>query len=153
MNLAETLLPKLADWKPSGEGRHSLSAAAPGWAVTVAADRVDALSCLVWEAAFDRTAPAGDGLTLAGWAGRIAAAPSGLGDELKVIEIDAHAREALLRSATPAKRGDKVLYYEVRLHGLGRAVVRRFQADAGREQVAFPLTHEGLVTLAEAVTA
>ena len=47
MSLAETLLPKLADWRPAGEGRHAVSIALPdhGWTVGLTADRADSVGC------------------------------------------------------------------------------------------------------------
>lgn len=153
MILAESLLPKLGDWRPAGDGRHSWSEtpAGLGWTVQLAADRADTLSCLVWELALTRTGEPPAGLTLKGWAAAVAARVGGLMEPLAVHEVDATRDEAVLRSTSPAKRGEALSYYEVRLHGLGRAVVRRFKAakaTAGREQVAFALTHEALAKLA-----
>ena len=50
--------------------------------------------------------------------------------------------------------GDKRLYHELLLNGLGHVVLRRFQTvngTTGREQVAFAVTHEALARLAEDV--
>lgn len=151
MTLTEALLPKLSDWRPAGDGRHSWAETLPGgWAVHLAADKADSLSCLVWELTLTRdTAPAG--LTLDAWAAGVAARATGLMESLKVLEVDAALGEAVLRSQSPSARGEKLAYYEVRLHGLTRAVVRRYaatKAAGGREQVAFALTHEVLAKLA-----
>lgn len=153
MTLAESLLPKLSDWRPAGDGRHSWSEALPatGWTVQLAADKADTLSCLVWELTLTRTAEPPAGLTLKAWAEGVAARVAGLMEPLTVHEVDATSDEAVLRSTSPAKRGEALAYYEVRLHGLGKAVVRRFQATkatTGREQVAFALTHEALAKFA-----
>jgi hypothetical protein len=134
-------------------GRHSWSAtlSETGWTVTLTADRADTLSCLVWELTLARSGTAPEGLTLRGWAEGVAARATGLLEPLKVLEVDDARNEALLRSTAPAKKGERVAYYEVRLFGLDRAVVRRFAADraqSGREQVAFALTHEVLAKLA-----
>ena len=44
MTLAETLPQKLAEWRPAGDGRHSLSVAlGGGWTLQLAADRVDSV--------------------------------------------------------------------------------------------------------------
>src|SRR5215475_14315164 len=128
MTLTESLLPKLSEWHPAGAGRHSWSAAVPevGWAVHLTADRADTLSCLVWELTLARTGAAPDGLTLRAWAEGVAERATGLLEPLKLIEVDTERNEALLRSAGPAKKGERVAYYELRLHGLDRAVVRRF---------------------------
>lgn len=153
MTLTESLLPKLSEWKPAGAGRHSWIAAVPetGWTVHLTTDKADTLSCLVWELTLARTAPAPDGLTLRAWADGIAKRATGLLEPLKLLEVDADRGEALLRSEAPAKKGERVAYYEVRLFGLDRATVRRFAADrtaSGREQIAFALTHEVLAKLA-----
>jgi hypothetical protein len=152
MTLAEKLLPKLSEWQPAGAGRHSWSTDEDGWSVNISADRADSLSCLVWELTLSRTAAAPVGLTLKSWAEGIASRASGLREALKVYEIDPVANEAVLRSNEPNARGEALAYYEVKLHGLTRAVVRRFnssKAKPGREQVAFALTHEVLAHLAE----
>ncbi|MDB5308394.1 MAG: hypothetical protein JWO38_2596 [Gemmataceae bacterium] len=153
MTLAELLLPRLSNWRPAGGGRHTWSEefADAGWAVHVAADKADSLSCLVWELTLTRTADAPAGLALKDWAAAVAGRVSGLVEDLKVYEVDAARDEAVLRSEAPSARGGKLAYYEVRLHGLTRAVVRRYaaaQAVPGREQVAFALTHEVLAKLA-----
>jgi hypothetical protein len=153
MSLAEKLLPRLSDWYPAGDGRHSTSESFPdaGWTVQLCADKADSLSCLVWELALTRTAEPPAGLTLKGWAEGVAARVTGLMEPLKLHEVDDTRAEAVLRSETPAKKGDARVYYEVRLYGLGKAVVRRFAAGtatAGREQVAFALTHEVIAKLA-----
>src|SRR6266545_4243280 len=153
MTLPESLLPKLSEWHSAGDGRRSLSVPAPeaGWIVHLTADKADTLSCLVWELTLARTADAPAGLTLKAWAEGVAARVTGLLEPLKLLEVDDGCGEALLRSESPAKKGERVTYYEVRLSGLGQAVVRRYaasRAESGREQVAFALTHEVLAKLA-----
>jgi hypothetical protein len=158
MTLAETLQGRLANWQPAGEGRHSWSESFPdtGWVVGLAADRTDSLGCLVWELSLARTTDAPEGLTLKGWADRIANRVSGLMENLKVVEVDDSRQEALLRSDGPTARGDDVLYYEVHLRGLTHATVRRYKgsrsAGTRREQVVFALTHEVLAKLASDIT-
>lgn len=153
MTLAESLLPKLSEWTPAGAGRHSWAAAFPaeGWTVRVAADKADSLSCLVWELSLERTAEPPAGLTLKTWAEAIADRAGGLMEPLKVYEVDETRGEALLRSDEPARKGEGLAYYEVRLAGLTGATVRRFAASRGsavRTQVAFALTHEALARVA-----
>lgn len=154
MTLAEKLLPGLGDWRPAGRGRHSWSESFPdaGWTVHVSADKIDSLSCLVWELTLTRTGDAPAGGTLKGWAEAVAKRATGLMEPLTVHEVDTTRDEAVLRSQAPGKRGEQLAYYEVRLHGLTKAVVRRYAADKavpGREQVAFALTHEVLAKLAD----
>jgi hypothetical protein len=151
MTIAEALLPKLADWRPVGEGRHAWSAELPdqGWTVRVTADRVDSLGCLVWELNVHPREPRP--IELAARARAVAGTATGLLEQLSVHEIDSGRGIAVLRSSKPAPRGEKVAYYEVHLTADGAASVRRFQAgwEAGRrEQVAFALTYEALAKLA-----
>jgi hypothetical protein len=151
--LDETVLQKLADWRPSGERQTlNLPGAAPGWALAVTADRNDELGCLAWELGFQRTGPAASQPSLAGWAQRVAERVTGLLEPLKVVEVDTLRQEALLRSKEPSHRQDKLFYYEVLLKNDSQASIRRFKASEQgserREQVAFALTHEALAKLA-----
>jgi hypothetical protein len=119
--------------------------------VQLSADKADTLSCLVWELSLIRSGDAPEGLTLRAWAEGVAKRATGLLEPLKLLEVDDARGEALLRSDSPAKKGECVAYYEVRLFGTGRAAVHRFTAnrtESGREQVAFALTHEVLAKLA-----
>jgi hypothetical protein len=158
MTLENTLLAKLAEWHPPA-GRRTLTVPdeSAGWAVSVTADRSDVLGCLVWELAVRRTAAAPAAETLRSWADRIAARVVGLLETLKVHEIDPERNEGLLRSSSPAQRGEHLFYYEVVLHGTGAATVRRYQAgrhgNGRREQIAFALTHEALAKFAADLTA
>lgn len=153
MTLSETLLPKLSEWRPAGLGRHSWAEALPaaGWAVRLAADKTDSLSCLVWELTLARTGDAPAGLTPAGWAAGVAARVGGLMEPLAVHEVDEARGEAVLRSTAPAQTGGAVAYYELRLLADGRAALARYTATrghSGREQVAFALTHEVIAKFA-----
>ncbi len=157
MTLPETLLPKLSDWRPAGAGRHSWAGSFPadGWTVRVSADKTDSLSCLVWELTLTRTAEPPAGLTLKNWAAAIASRVTGLMEPLVVHEVDETQDEAVLRSVAPARKGDALTYYEVRLTGMKTAVVQRFTASKtapGRVQIGFALTHEVLAKLAGDIT-
>jgi hypothetical protein len=159
MSLDETLLQKLADWRPL-EGRQTLHVPdeGTGWAVTLTIDRADQLGCLVWELDARRTTPAVNVAgALAAWADRVAARVTGLLEPLKVVEVDEPRRLAMLRSATPVQRGETVFYYEVMLSAAGSASLRRYQArpqgNGHRDQVAFALTHEALAKVAADLTA
>lgn len=153
MTLAEILQPKLADWRPAGEGRHSWSEQFPehGWTVTVAADRTDSLGCLVWELSLTRTAePLNESLRTRTAA--IASRISGLMEPLTLHEVDDARGEAILRSARPTKKSTSLQYYEVKLLGSNDAILRRYEvaatAGAQREQIPFALTHEVLSKVA-----
>lgn len=151
MSLAEKLLPRLGEWRPAEAGRHTFADAAGGWAVHLAADKADSLSCLVWELTLTRAGDAPAGLSVREWAAGVADRVAGLLEPLKLYEVDTTRDEAVLRSETPSARGGRLGYYEVHLFGTNKAVVRRFAADKavpGREQVAFALTHEVLAKLA-----
>jgi hypothetical protein len=105
----------------------------------------------VWELTLARTGNTPDGLTLRAWAEGVAKRATGLLEPLKLLEVDDARGEALLRSDSPAKKGEQVAYYEVKLFGTDRASVRRYVAsrtESGREQTAFALTHEVLAKLA-----
>lgn len=154
MTLSESLLPKLSEWRPAGTGRHSMTHNANGRTVTLTADKADSLSCLVWELAVAPTETMT--VLLRDWAAAVATRATGLVEPLTVHEIDTGRGEAVLRSTAPTAKGAALAYYEVNLHADGRAVVRRYhglKAAAGREQVAFALTHEVLAKLAEDVAA
>ena len=159
MTLNETLLARLAEWRP-GRGRQTLNVPdeGAGWAASVTADRADELGCLVWEMTLRRSAPlpGGDAAALRAWGDRAAGRARGLLETLKVVEVDAERDEAILRSDTPAAKGEDRFYYEVHLKGTGVAAVRRYRgtlAVGKREQVAFALTHEALARLAADLTA
>ena len=154
MTLAETLHPKLSDWHPTGDGRHSWTEqfSELGWTAHISADLADTLGCLVWDFTLTRTTDAPTGLTLKTWANTIAARATGLLEPLKVLEVDEARQEALLRSTAPAKRGEAVVYYELKLTGLTQATLRRYQtvptASSKRDQIAYAVTHEALAKLA-----
>jgi hypothetical protein len=160
MTLNETLLAKLAEWRP-GRGRQTLNVpdAGAGWSVSLTADRADELGCLVWEMTLRRAAPlpGGDAAALRAWGDRVAARARGLLESLKVIEVDAELDEAILRSDSPAAKAEDRFYYEVHLRGTGQAGVRRYRgslaATGKREQISFALTHEALARLAADLTA
>jgi hypothetical protein len=72
-------------------------------------------------------------------------------ESLKVHEVDNTRGEAILRSTVPARKGDTLAYYEVRLSNLTDAVIRRYiasRSEPGREQVSFAVTHEAIAKLA-----
>jgi hypothetical protein len=152
MTLDETVLRKLADWRPEPGSRQILAVPdeGSGWAVSFEIDRHDELSSALWEVSLQRVTPARGGVTLQGWANGIASRVTGLLESLRVLEIDAQRNEALLRSTEPTRRSAELFYYEVLLKGIQAASVRRYQASPGRghrEQVPFVLTHEALAKL------
>ena len=154
MTLAEQIRPKLSDWRPAGDGRHTWAETVPdhGWAVRLTVDKADTIGCLVWELGVTRTAEPPSGFAIRDWAERIATRSTGLTEPLTVHEIDESRGEAILRSATPARQGDVRVYYEVRLNGQTTATLHRYQVGTTpgdrREQVAFALSHEVLAKVA-----
>jgi hypothetical protein len=156
MTLAETLLPKLADWRPAGEGRHGIAIALPdeGWTVHVTAKRADTLGCLLAEVEATRDAPVQeDAAALEAHARRAAGRVTGLLEPLRLVEVDRSGHVALLRSDAPAKKGDMLAYYEVRFQGRNRVTLARFQATKGtsaaRKSIPFALTHEALAKVVD----
>ena len=152
MTLDETVLQKLADWRPLRGSRQTLAVPdeGSGWAVTLVVDRHDELSSALWEIGLRRVAPARGQVTLQSWANGVASRVTGLLEPLRVLEIDVERNEALLRSNQPSRRSDDLFYYEVLLKGTRAAGVRRYQGNPGggrREQVPFVLTHETLAKL------
>jgi hypothetical protein len=156
MTLAEALLPKLADWQPAGEGRHTVAIALPehGWTVQLTAERVDTVGCRLAEVDTTRTNPVPeDAAALEAHARRAAGRVTGLLEPLRLVEIDRGHHVALLRSDAPAKKGDLVSYYEVKFRGRNRVTLARFQATkdspAQRKAVPFALTHEALAKVVD----
>lgn len=152
MSLAETLPQKLADWRPDTPRQTlSLDDPASGWQAEVQAEHVDTVGASLWELRLNRTRPAAEAVPVAEQAQRISRRVTGLLEPLRVVEVDARADTAQLRSQAPTARGDAVQYYEVMRRGDGSTQVQRYQASrsGGRDQVPFNLTHEGLGRLVE----
>jgi hypothetical protein len=158
MTLAKLLLEKLARWRPDS-GRQTLDVSHPesGWAAAVTADQVELLGCRLWEVALRRPAGAAPADDLKARAERVAAQATGLLEPLCVVEVDAPAGVALLRSGAPGHWGDGQFYYELLLGADGGSTVRRYQTPGPdrprREQVPFTLTHEALAQLVSNLTA
>jgi hypothetical protein len=153
MNPSEALRGKLADLR-FADGRRTIAADADAWTVAVAADCVDRLGCQVWELTLTRKdpAPAAD---LKAHGEALAARCTGLLEPLGLVEVDAEAKTALLRSAPPSRRGDELFYYEILLKP-DAASVQRFQtpqAAGKRAQITFTLTHDALTKLVYDLTA
>jgi hypothetical protein len=159
MTLEETVLQKLAEWRPPREGTPGLVIAdeQSGWLVHLTAQRHDDLGTALLEMSVDRgKREAPTGLTVGAWAEKIAGRTKGLLEPLAILEVDTQRNEALLRSNEPAQRKHELYYYEVHVYGTQRAVVHRYRAthEAGRRQQApFTLTHETLARFAADLTA
>src|SRR5262245_54551127 len=156
MTLAETLLQKLADWRPAGEGRHAVGLSLPehGWTVRLTADRVDTLSCLLTEVEAERTSPVpDDDNLLESHARRAAGRVTGLLEPLRLIEVDRVRHIALIRSESPPQKDGSVHYYEITFRSRNRVKVERFkaakQSPAKKESIPFVLTHEVLAKLVD----
>src|SRR5262245_14280472 len=159
MTLAETVLRKIAEWRPAGDKRQSLLIpdSGSGWALEVQADRCDELGCRVWEINLRRARKLESSASaLQAWADRAAQRVTSLLEGLRVVEVDPQRKEALLRSSTPSSRDQRVSYFEVLLRGTKSATLRRFRAyhEPGhrREQISFPLTHEALAKVVADLT-
>jgi hypothetical protein len=155
MTLGETLLQKLARWRPDG-GRETLEVAHPetGWAASLDAGHVEALGCRLWELALRRLSPAA--VDLRARAEQVAARSKGLLEPLRLVEVDAGKGVAQLRSDEPGRWGDGHFYYEALVHADGGLNFRRYQApgpdEPRRRQVPFTLTHEVVARLADDLT-
>lgn len=149
MTLNEILLEKLNEWRPDNV-RTPLALTTPDCtrSLSLIADQNERLACQVWELTLTRQdAP----VDLKAWAARTCDQVTGLLEPLQVIEVDAERKIAQIRSDSPARRGEKVAYYEILLTGTKETVVRRYEAaEKGgrkREQIGFALTHEALAKL------
>jgi hypothetical protein len=151
MTPSEMLLQKLAN-APGQTGRQTVTVtAANGWTVELSAEHVDVVGCKLQELAVKRNAP----VELKPWSESVAKRVTGLLEPLKLLELEASQGTALLRSETPAKRGETRAYYEVTLRQQGEATLRRYQATmtGKREQIPFTLTHDALGKLVDDLTA
>ncbi len=93
---------------------------------------------------------------LRGWSDRLAARLTYLMEPLVVLEVDAEAGEAELRSQSPTPRGDRRSYYEVRLRREGSLHLRRVGFDdQTRRRLPVPcqMTREVLERLADDLVA
>ena len=155
---AELLQAKLAEWRPVGEGRHHWTQQFPdaGWTVHLNADTNDTIGCRLWELRMEAQ-PETAIAPLRDWAERLARQVSGLMEPLKLLEVDDHCQEAILRSVAPSRHGDQRSYYELKLAGKGTATLERFTVSSEnrdrRQQIPFTLTHEVLVKLIGDITA
>jgi hypothetical protein len=156
MTLAETLLPRLAKWRPDSD-RQTLDVTDPasGWTASLTADHVEGLGCRLWELSVKPSQPASR-LDLTARAAQLSGRVTGLLEPLRVVEVDAEQGLAQLRSDRPGHWGDGQFYYEVLLHTDGATQVRRYQASdkdqPRRRQVAFTLTHEAVAKLVTDLT-
>src|SRR5579871_991473 len=107
MMLNEVVLQRVADWRPGGGGRRTLSIPdeGSGWSVAIIADQHDKLGSALWEVTLTAAAPPA-GRSLHDWAHQIAGRATGLLEALKVVEVDGARDEAILRSDEPAAQGD-----------------------------------------------
>jgi hypothetical protein len=156
MTLAETLLAKIAKWRPDS-GRQTLDVVHPesGWAVAVDSGQVEILGCRLWEVGLRRLQRAAVA-DLRARAEQVAERVTGLLEPLRLVEVDAGRGLAQLRSDQPGNWGDGQFYYEILLQADGGATVRRYQAPTAdqprRRQVPFTLTHEALAKLVADLT-
>jgi hypothetical protein len=158
MTLDDTLLEKLASWRPApGRQPFAVLDSDSQAAVQLTVDRLDELGCRLWEASVTRSPQAAAREpSLKAWAERVAARVTGLLEPLKLIEVDDNLGQALLRSDGPAAKGNDLFYYEVVLHRTGAAFVRRYRGSrlpTKREQVSFVLTREALAKLVKDLAA
>jgi hypothetical protein len=118
----------------------------------------DSMSCSCRE--IRMRVPAANGVAaevLKKWAHDLCSRITYLMEPLGPLEVDADARQVLIRSKSPDKRDSATTFYEVLLQSQGAGVftLRRYRrADAGpREQVDLQTTHEVLEKLADDLVA
>ncbi len=148
MTRDDSILEKLAEWRPVGTGPHALRMTLPDATVELTADRADDMGCRLTELRLD-AGPIENctAAELTERAVKSAERVTGLLEPLKIYEIDAGKSQALLRSATPTERGGEMHYYELTLTGLHTADLKRYRAGkaaAGRTATPFVLTHEAV---------
>jgi hypothetical protein len=155
MTYDDALIERLTGWRPEGDGPHSLGHSCEnGWTVGVTAESTDTVGGRLTEITATRPGPAQSSTAtdLKTWASRIAERVTGLLEPLKLIEVDDARLEAVLRSETPAVRGNSVEYYEVLLRGRRSASLKRYRATRSgsgkRRAVPFALTHEAIAKVA-----
>jgi hypothetical protein len=156
MTLENTLIKSLSEWRPASRDSLLLTDRDSGWTVQVTADHCELLGSQLWEVTASRSAPPAN-VKLTDWVTRIVANSAGLQEPLRVLEVDEHAQQALLRSVTPVRRDDKLYYYEALVKGTTAVTLRRYQTSqdgpSRREQVPFILTHETAASVVKALTA
>ena len=132
----------------AGTARQTLLLAAAGLAFELDLEKADELACVVTRVQVAPTARPSLPLAERGLA--IANRITGLMEPLRVVEVDAPAAVAQLRSQTPATVGDGRAYYELLLEASGRATLRRYVGrsdEPRREPAPFTLTREALAKL------
>lgn len=150
MTLESILLRKLAEARTGRAGQGRLSLDDPNHRGTLVLDLelCDTLGCRLREIQILRREPQTD---LATAARRYADRVTGLLESLTVYEVDPDRHIALLRSDTPAARGEAVAYYEISLTPSELKLCRweGSRNASGRKQVSFALTNEALIKLVE----
>jgi hypothetical protein len=114
---------------------------------------VDRVGALLWEVCL-RT-PVAPTASLKERAERLSQRITGLLEPLSLVEVDADASQAQLRSSPPRQHDDQLAYYELLLKA-DAAELRRFQVSRSggrRQQIAFSLTHDCLAKLVSDLTA
>jgi hypothetical protein len=94
--------------------------------------------------------------TLRSWGSRLAARLTYLMEPLVLLEVDAQAGEAALRSQTPTPRGDRRSFYEVRLRRDASLHLQRVAFDETtrlRQVVPCQMTREVLERLTDDLVA
>lgn len=151
MSLDALLLEKLNDWRPIGRDTLTVDAPEDGWRCAITADATDLVGARLWDVSLRRTRAVLPVEDLKARAEVVAGRVTGLLESLRLIEVDAPRKVALLRSEKPTPRGGAAHYYEVLLHADGAATLHRYEGphegEPQRRPIAFTLTHEVLAKL------
>ncbi len=156
MNIGEKLIQNLISGPLTGASPFTAEFPESGWNAQIDLEHRDIVGSIIRELNLERTGDRPDELTTQAWAESIAARASGLLERFAFLEYDSTQDEALLRSDVPSQKQNHLSYYELRLKGTSKAVLRRYQFERGskfpREQVSFALTHEVLQKLIDDIT-
>jgi hypothetical protein len=155
MTLANTLQKKLAEHHtPDQPAPHVIQH--QGWNVSLRPEAIDTLGCRLWDITFQRETPQA-ACDPRAWAERISRKVTGLLEPLRLVEVDAGKKVALLRSAEPTPGNPGLDYHEIELHGTNRAIVRRFRGfpEVGRkrEHIPFTVTYDAVAKVVDGITA
>lgn len=145
---------RLANWKIADESQLTVPVN-DQWQVEILANRSDELGCRVLQMAVTRTEKK-DLASPADWANSLCQETNGPLRNLKVVEVDGHRQQALLRTELPQDLGNTYSYYEVNLTAMNQAIVKRFAVDSvingKRHATPFVLTHEQVFEMVNHLT-
>lgn len=151
----ESELSRLAQSTPAANSVLNLSSGSSGTQLVLDFESVDSMSCALNEIRLSSPHLGGiDFDQLTDWANVLCNQVTYLLEQMGPLELDPTANQVLVRSTPPGKDGDETQYYEVVLQAQadGSLCLKRYltrSGTAGKEQVAFHLTHQVLKKLVQ----